>query len=138
MSRIVVGVDGSDGGDAALRWALQEARVRGAVLQVLYAWSYLDQPAEDDGFRPDYSEADAAAALDTIVARVAGDTADVVVEKRVVNDLPARTLVDAAADADLLVVGSRGLGGLKRLVLGSVSQQCAQQAPCPVVIVPQR
>jgi nucleotide-binding universal stress UspA family protein len=45
-------------------------------------------------------------------------------------------LLEEAADADLLVVGSRGLGGFRGLLLGSVSQQCAHHAPCPLVIVP--
>lgn len=137
MDRIVVGVDGSEGGKRALRWAFAEARVRNAVLQPVLGWSYLDQHRPGDTeFRPLYSAAEAGAALDQILLDVAGPDPDVKIEPTVVNDLPAQALLEAAEGADLLVVGSRGLGGFRRLLLGSVSQHCAQHATCPVVIVP--
>jgi nucleotide-binding universal stress UspA family protein len=67
----------------------------------------------------------------------AGDrTAGVDVEPVVREGAPARVLLEEADDADLLVVGSRGLGGFRGLLLGSVSQQCSHHAPCPVVVVP--
>jgi nucleotide-binding universal stress UspA family protein len=131
---IVVGVDGSDGSRRALQWALQEARLRGAPARVVLAWTYLDQPVE--GFDVAYGESDARARLDQVVDAVASEGDDVELERVVVNDLPARALLDAARGADLLVVGSRGLGGFKGLLLGSVSQQVVQHAPCPVVVVP--
>ena len=96
-------------------------------------WSYLDQSGAT--FDPTYGEDDARRLLDEAVA-AAGIPAGVDVERRTVNDLPARGLLDSAADADLLVVGARGRGGFRGLLLGSVSQQAAQHAPCPVVIVP--
>ena len=133
MERIVVGIDSSSGADAALRWAVAEARRWGAALEVVLAWSYLDQPSDE--FRPDYGEDDARAALETAMDRVGG-AEGVDVTLTCVNDLPARALLDAAGRADLIVVGSRGLGGFRGLLLGSVSQQCAHHAPCPVVIVP--
>jgi nucleotide-binding universal stress UspA family protein len=59
------------------------------------------------------------------------------VERSVVHGAPAAVLIEAAADADELVVGTRGHGGFVGLLLGSVGQQCTHHAPCPVVIVPQ-
>lgn len=132
MERIAVGIDGSPGGDDALRWAIAEARRWEAQLEVVLAWSYLDQPTKE--FHPDYGEKDARAALDAAMARVGGaDGVDVVLT--CCNDLPTRALMDAAQRADLLVVGSRGLGGFKGLLLGSVSQQLSTHSPVPVVIV---
>lgn len=69
-----------------------------------------------------------------VVEDVVGDDSDVDVEAVAVEGPAASALVDAARDADLLVVGSRGLGGFTGLLLGSVSQQCVQHATCPVVI----
>ncbi|QGG96183.1 universal stress protein [Actinomarinicola tropica] len=132
MARIVVGIDGSAGGDEALRWALDEARRAGATLEVVLAWSHLEQPAGE--FRPDYGADDAHAALRAAVDRV-GDAAGVDVLLTAVNDLPARALIEAARRADLLVVGSRGLGGFTGLLLGSVSQQVSSHSSVPVVVV---
>ena len=131
---IVVAVDGSPGSQRALAWAVAEARVRNAPLRVVRAWSYLDQPGEH--FDPAYGEDDARRGIDEAIAAL-GDAADgVEIERVVVCDLPARAVLEAAAGAELLVIGKRGMGGFKGLMLGSVSQQVAQHAPCPVVIVP--
>lgn len=99
------------------------------------AWSYLGQPhgTGDDAFRPDYGESDAAAALDEILGRV--DLDGIEVDREVICGLPAPTLLDASADADLLVVGARGMGGFRGLLLGSVSQQCAHHTTVPLAIV---
>jgi nucleotide-binding universal stress UspA family protein len=132
---IVVGVDGSAGADEALRWALAEAACRGRRLVALAAWSWLDQPGK---FNPDYGESDVEKATRASVERAREQVADakgVDVEVRAVNDHPARALIDASASASLLVVGSRGLGGFKQLMLGSVSSQCVHHAHCPVVVV---
>jgi nucleotide-binding universal stress UspA family protein len=75
---------------------------------------------------------DGQSVLDAAISLLEGVDAEPVL----VEDAPARALVRAASDADLLVVGSRGRGGFKGVLLGSVSQQCARQAPCPLVIVP--
>jgi nucleotide-binding universal stress UspA family protein len=64
------------------------------------------------------------------------DSDDVTIERRVVTGSASDGLVRSAREGDLLVVGSRGLGGFKGLLLGSVSQQVVHHAPCPVVIVP--
>jgi nucleotide-binding universal stress UspA family protein len=144
MSTIVVGVDGSPGSRAALRWALNEARLRGSTVRAVHAWSLPHVPATTSGFVPVIVEsvADAEASeqasrqvLDDAVAELAGDELPVAIERRLVQGPPAHALIAAAADAELLVVGSRGLGGFKELLLGSVSHQCAHHASCPVVIV---
>ena len=131
---VVVGVDESDGSRRAVEWAAEEARLRGAVLRPVLAWSYLDQPG--GRFDAAYGEDDALRRLDQALAAAGVDFGEIEVDRRAANDLPARALLDAAKDADLLVVGSRGSGGFKGLLLGSVSQQVVQHAPCPVTVVP--
>ena len=138
VGRIVVGVDGSEGSRAALRWAVEEGRLRSAPVEAVLVWSYLDQHRarpDDPEFRPDYGEDDARQALATVVQEAVGDAAGVELVQTTVCDLPARGLLDAASGADLLVVGARGIGGFKGLLLGSVSQQVVAHAPCAVVIV---
>jgi nucleotide-binding universal stress UspA family protein len=133
--RVLVGVDGSPGSRAALRRAVVEATAHDAVLEVVMAWSYLDQvvaPAAD----PQYGEGRAAADLAAILAEEVGDPPPCEVEAHVVNDLPARAILARAEGAWLLVVGSRGLGGFKGLLLGSVCGQVVHHAPCPVLVVP--
>ncbi|NLV54082.1 MAG: universal stress protein [Acidimicrobiales bacterium] len=131
---VVVGVDESDHAREALRWGVAEASAHGRDVRAVLAWSYLDQHGPDGevAFRADYGQADAEAALDGIVDATVADAA---VERVAVNDLPARALLEAGADADLLVVGARGLGRLKGTVLGSVSQQVVDHAPVPVAII---
>ena len=79
-------------------------------------------------------EAAAQTVIDSSLHAV-GASADSLIEREVVQGSPARRLIESAVDAELLVVGSRGRGGFAGLLLGSVSQHCAQGAPCPVVIV---
>jgi nucleotide-binding universal stress UspA family protein len=137
MGHIVVGVDETPEAAAALRWAANEAAVRGWRLTALLAWDLLSQHHRDPGesFTPRYSEADAREALDVIVERTLGRDVAQLVERQVVCDLPAHALLDAACDADLLVVGTRELHGLRRVLAGSVSWRCRRHAPCPMVIV---
>jgi nucleotide-binding universal stress UspA family protein len=137
MGRIVVGVDESAGAAAALRWAVREAEVHGWSLTAVLAWGFLDQHHAVAGapFDPTYGEADAIAALEAIVAAAVGNALAVTIGQVVVNDLPVPALLDASEGADLLVVGARGLGPVRRLLLGSVSQQCLHHATCPVAIV---
>jgi nucleotide-binding universal stress UspA family protein len=132
VERIVVGIDGSPGADRALAWAVAEARQWSAHLEVVLAWSYLDQPSKV--FKPDYGEADARASIEAAIERIGG-AEGVDVTLTCVNDLPTRALIDAATRADHLVIGSRGLGGFKGLLLGSVSHQLAQHATVPVTII---
>lgn len=133
--RVIVGSDGSESSRRALRWAAEEARYRGAVLEVVHAWTLLGQP-NDGTFDPNYGEAEARQLLDGELEGL-GDALDgVEVERTVVCDLGAPALLDAGKRADLLVVGSRGRGGFRGLLLGSVSSQVVQHAPCPVAIIP--
>lgn len=138
MDTVIVGVDGSPQADAALLWAIEEARLRGGRLVVVLAYTYLDQrhlPGEPE-FDPTYSREHAERVLATIVERVTGGEAPegLEIEERAVEELAVRALLDTAADADLLVVGSRGRGGFAGLLLGSVSQQVVTHAPCPVAV----
>jgi nucleotide-binding universal stress UspA family protein len=139
MGLIVVGVDGSEASKEALRWAIREAELRHATLRAVHAWLY---PAVlTGGFVPpdalDWNvlRSDAEEALHATLREVAGEDPRANIERIVVDGPAARALVEAAKDADLLVVGSRGHSGFTGLLLGSVSQQCAHHAPCAVVIM---
>ncbi len=131
---VVVGVDESDWATAALRWAVREAEVRNTTVLAVLAWSYIDQHPSD-GFDPHYTAADADAALDALIAAAlpAGEASRV--RRHAVCDLPARALLDAATGQEMLVVGARGLGGFRGLLLGSVSQHCVHAATTPTVVV---
>jgi nucleotide-binding universal stress UspA family protein len=137
MARIVVGVDGSEHGRRALGWAQHKAVRQGDELTALLAWGLFDQLHANGGtsFDPDYGPTDAAAALDAVVTDTLGAEAAGDVRQVVACDLPARALLDAAGDADLLVVGPRGRGELRELALGSVTQECLHHARCPVAVV---
>lgn len=139
---VVVGVDSSDGAKEALRFALDEAKLRQATLRVVHTWQYGNIGVRGiEGFTPvvaaDLGDLRRAAevALDATMHEVAPDPNGAAIERRVVEGAPATVLIDESRLADLLVVGSRGLGGFTGLLLGSVSQQCAHHAACPVVIV---
>jgi len=137
MAEIVVGVDGSEHGAAALRWAAREAGLHGHDLVAVLVWDLFNQHHADGSrrFDPDYDEGAADAALAAAVEAALGAEASSRVVRRAVCDLPAPGLLAAAHDADLLVVGARGLGGFRGLLLGSVSQQCLHHAEVPIAIV---
>jgi nucleotide-binding universal stress UspA family protein len=142
MGVIVVGVDQSAGSLAALRFALEEARLRDATLRIVHAWQYGYIGAGFlEGSYPlvgaDIKELQDAgeAELDARVREAIPNTGDVAIERRVLEGRPAAILVEQSLGADLLVVGSRGHGGFAELLLGSVSHQCASHAKCPVVVV---
>ena len=142
MGTVVVGIDGSAGSQEALRFAATEARLRKAKLKLVSAWTltYVAAPIGmmapiDDALLPELQK-NARAVIDHAVAEVFGDATDIEIEKTIAEGSPAQVLVDAAQGADLLVVGTRGHGGFAGLLLGSVSQQIAHHAPCPIVIVP--
>jgi nucleotide-binding universal stress UspA family protein len=137
MAQIIVGMDASEGAAHALRWALDEGAGRGWEVRAVLAWSFLDQHQlqATDTFDPGYNEDVARRLLADAVDRAVGADAAAGIELEVVCDLPASALVERSADADLLVVGARGLGGFKSLLLGSVSDQCLRHAACPVAVV---
>ena len=139
--RIVVGVDGSAHARQALRFALSEAALRGARVDVVGSWAVPPLAATGVGMIPafDLLRAElgdsAREVLAGELAEVADAAAGVEVEQHVAQGDAAGVLVEAAAGAELLVVGSRGRGGVTGTVLGSVSRACLHHAPCPVAVV---
>ena len=138
---IVVGIDGSNGSSEALRWAIAEARLRSVPVRAVHAWSYR-QPLVPSFFGYPYSAESFGNAIDDrwqAEQRLERATSELgedhEIERVLVEGSAAQALIDVVGEADVLVVGSRGHGGFTSLLLGSVSQQCAQDAPCPVVIV---
>jgi nucleotide-binding universal stress UspA family protein len=137
--RIVVGVDGSPSSRSALAWAVRQARLTGGTVEAVIAWQV---PAVVTGFgwtipMPDSGlDEIAKQTLAEMITDVAGPENDrrTLVRPLVVEGIPAQVLIDASADADLLVVGSRGHGGFAEALLGSVGQHCVQHAHCPVLI----
>lgn len=126
MSEIVVGVDGSAGSKRALEWALAEAQLRQVGVRLVYGIAA----------RPSAYPDEAMEMLSQALADVGGAPAGVAVERAAQFGSAVELLLDQAQDAELLVVGTRGRGGFAGLVLGSVSQQVVQHAPCPVVVIP--
>jgi nucleotide-binding universal stress UspA family protein len=141
MEVVVVGVDGSETASRALRFAVRQVRFREGLLRAVYAWqnrTVVDFGALD-GITPDLSDQladDAKQRLDDALAEV--DLEGIRVERRVVEGPAAQSILAAAEEGDvrLICVGSRGRGGFSGLLLGSVSQQLANHARCPVVIIP--
>lgn len=136
---IVVGVDGSEHSVAALRWALREARLRHAELHVVHAWQQV-AVAELAAAAVPFTSLDklqqrAQATLDECLDR-ARPIGSVTVEPILVHGPAPSTLLAASVGADLLVVGARGGGAIAGRLLGSVSQQCAAHAHCPVAVIP--
>jgi nucleotide-binding universal stress UspA family protein len=130
---LVVGVDGSPPSQCALRWAVRQAELVGGAIAAIAVWNYpvfygLEAAA------PAFDEIQHGAE-ETLAEAVAGVDTPVRIRQQVIQGNPAQVLLEAAANADLLVVGSRGHGGFTGALLGSVSQHCAQHSQCPVVIV---
>lgn len=135
---IVVGHDGSPAADDALRWAIEEARLRHCPVHVVRAW-VLATAIRDTGVPygtvPSLEECQRATERHLAESVAAVDTTGVEVHQHVVHGPSAQALMAAAADADLLVVGERGGGGFAGLRLGSVAEQVSRHAPCTVVVV---
>ncbi|QBI19002.1 universal stress protein [Egibacter rhizosphaerae] len=156
MGTVVVGLDGSVGSREALPWAVDEARDRDAKLSAVYVYPPPDGQVEPNtalavpaaltataaaGFERsdrDRLMAEARQRADDLIRQMLGDVGarDVRVERTPIPDpRPARVLIDHTRRADLLVLGTRGLGGFKGLLLGSVAQHCVRWAECPVLVV---
>jgi nucleotide-binding universal stress UspA family protein len=144
MAGFIVGVDGSHGAHRALEWAMKEAAVHLAPLTVLTVHEvasdgWTGNPIILPAGEPELEKTRYAA--EEAVAKAAihlGESCPDSVRIRTVNGIPAQELINASRDADLLVVGSRGVGGFTRLMMGSVSNQVVHHAHCPVVVVPDK
>jgi len=137
---IVVGIDGSPGGDAALAFALEEAAIRGLPLRIVCAWEPSAGEWVGEAFAATadsvvQADDDAQEVLRAALEHVAAGTA-VQATAVAVEGHPSAVLVEQARGASLLVVGSRGRGATAGLLLGSVSAGIVRHAPCPVVVVP--
>ena len=134
--RIVVGVDGSERSNDALRWAARQAELTGATLDVIaasqfpafYGWTSADLVG------PDFARFAEQALTDT-VAEVFSADSPAWLRSRVVEGHAGQVLVEASAGAELLVVGNRGYGGIYGLLPGSVSTYCVHHAHCPVTVI---
>ncbi len=136
MGRIVVGIDSSADSARALRWALEEAVLRDAEVELVHAYptpelvalpALVTMPTDDE------LHLGAKAIVEQTLAEVGGP-GEVPVRTILRPGGSARVLCEVAEGAELLVVGARGLGGFRGLLLGSVSQQVVAHAPCPVLI----
>jgi nucleotide-binding universal stress UspA family protein len=130
--KVVVGVDGSASSQQALRWAARQARLTGGKSHAVSVWDYPTGALVLEDI--DWFGITGKILDDAVTSSLHPDEADRV-ERSVLRGYPARVLLDAAADADLLVVGSRGRGGMAGMLLGSVSQHLVTHASCPIVVV---
>jgi nucleotide-binding universal stress UspA family protein len=136
---VLVGVDGSANSRKALAWAAAEAADHGADLVVLNVWEHTIPPpagsvSVSERYVPEPSQRTAEELLEEIKETL-GQDPPVLVQPVVKHGSPAKVLIEESADADLLVVGTRGHGGFRGLVLGSVSQHVAAYAKCSVAVV---
>ena len=140
MPGIVVGVDGSGGSQQALEWAVKHAALEHVPLTVLAvhevaASAWTGNPIIYPEDRPEEQHARQAAQEEVtkMISDLGAQPESVTVTA--VSGNPGAALIDASADADLVVVGSRGAGGFSSLVMGSVSSKVVNHAKCPVVVV---
>lgn len=135
MSRIVVGVDGSESSKSALRWAARLLAITGEGIDAVTAWripSGYGWPYTAVDWDP---EVDARKALEQSVEDVFGADRPEGLRLLVRHGNAAQVLLEASKDADVLVVGSRGHGGFAGLLLGSVSRHCVENSPVPVLVI---
>ena len=133
---VVVGVDGSPVSEAALAFAFEAAALRRAPLLAVHAWHDLTlDPMVWPSLDWEAVEQEVQAELAERLAGWREKYLDVEVQRLVVRDRPAPVLVEQSAQAQLVVVGSRGRGGAAGLILGSVSHAVLHRADCPVAIV---
>lgn len=135
--RIVVGVDGSDAGTAALVWAAGQAEASGVDLDVVTVWMHdamLDEASVnrtlEEARRVHFHE------LEKLVAAVTKGLTGVTARCFAPDGDPAGVLTERAKDATMLVVGSHGKGRVRAALAGSVSSACLRHATCPVAVIP--
>jgi nucleotide-binding universal stress UspA family protein len=141
MPGIVVGVDGSGHSQRALEWAMHEAAMRHAPLSILtvhpaivgYYGGVVTSPQDLE--LTEQAQAAVKAEADKVLAALDGPHPESVTV-RAVHGFPVEELVNASKEAEMVVLGSRGVGGFTRLMLGSTAGQVVQHAHCPVLIVP--
>jgi nucleotide-binding universal stress UspA family protein len=142
MPGIIVGIDGSARSRQALEWAVNEAAVRQAPLTVLTVsealaggrWGGPAYPGDLDRIKQ--AQEVAQVETDKVLKKAGGASKPASVTVRAVTGVPADQLLNAAKDADMLVIGSRGADGFKHLLLGSVSTHITHHAHCPVIVIP--
>ena len=140
MSGILVGVDGSDNSRRALEWAAKEAAFRNtsltvlAVHQAVHGWTGTLRFGDDEAQVQKIAEA-AKAETDKVLAGL-GDSRPEAVTVRAVHGYPAEELIQAGADADMIVLGTGGVGGWSQQLIGSVATKVVHHATSPVLIVP--
>jgi nucleotide-binding universal stress UspA family protein len=141
METIVVGVDGSKGGREALEFAAREASMRKGRLRIVCAWE-IPPAVYSGGLAPTLDQSTLSGlgeGAETVVREAVAAAKElqsaIDCEGKAVQGQPAEVLLQEARDADLIVVGNRGHGGFASLLLGSVSHQVVQHAPCPVTVV---
>jgi len=136
---VVVGLDGSELSEGAVAAAFEQASLLKTDLLVVHTWTDLASDAlYGYGLEPDQLQELSDDAHEVVAERIAGfgaDYPDVEVKRVIVPDGPVHQLLEHAKDAQLLVVGSRGRGGFKGLLLGSTSQAILHRAHCPVLVV---
>jgi nucleotide-binding universal stress UspA family protein len=137
---VVVGVDGSEGSVAALRWAVGYGAATGIPVRALLVWHYptaagLPQVGHVPEVVTEEVEGQEAATLREAIAKAAPDAPGVDIAGEVRYGHPAQVLIEESGRAGLLVVGRRGHGGFLGTHLGSVSLHCVNAAECPVVVV---
>ena len=137
---IVVGIDGSHGAARALEFAAQEATLRREGLRIVAVWHVPSMVYSGGAMAPSVSldelERSMRAAAERQASEGLAKHPDLVAELVIKEGNPAQVLLEQSDGADMLVVGSRGLGGFQGLLLGSIGQQCVHHARCPVMIVP--
>ena len=133
--RIVVGIDGSPESEAALAWAINEARLHGRGLRVIHAFrAVVSITGHTDPEFYQKEQGEAKAAFEQILAK--GPSLDGLdVEKVIEPGNPSEVLVEASRGASLLVIGSHGRGRFRGSLVGSVTMHCVYQAHCPVVVI---
>lgn len=134
---VVVGVDGSEASQQAVNFAAEQASMRGVPLIAVYAWMPPLTPGLEYLWSEELVEAQRSAAEEAIAIGTAGLATrypDLEIERRIVQAPPVAALLQAAENADMIVVGSRGRGGISRLLLGSVSHGVLQALPRTTVV----